>query len=326
MDSNKYNFSVSLDPNSCFDVLDSSNPYKHISIAISILSTLLCTPALYSIIWFEKFDSDHHRTIINRIVSSLCWNGIVWLGLVQSLFTIRFAAGPLPSWVCFGQFVAKKIVVMDFIMLLNASTLFRYIFVLWLKNPAAFNDDFWHIFINMWVVSFSFVYQIPRAIIPSNQLLEYKICTGENPTSILPIPPLIKPYIELSGIFLQVFVYIKISLFKRKRKTKVEPVSQAKLWKNTFISDIEKTSIAGFISNSISFFLIGLGAALAILRTFQDCLDFQTSLKYLMFYFLDLVLPFLSCLCVVVAYYRKKSNMLKTIFEEFKEFLHSLKY
>jgi hypothetical protein len=193
MDSKKLNFSVPLDPNSCFDVLDSSNPYKYISIAISIISTLLCTPALYSIIWFEKFDSDHHRTIINRIVSSLSWNGIVWYSLVQSLFTIRFAAGPLPSWVCFGHFVAKKIVVMDIFMLLSASTLLRYIFVFWLKNPGAFNDEFWHMFINIWVVGFSFVSQLPRAIIPGNQLLEYKICTGENPTSILLIPPLIKP-------------------------------------------------------------------------------------------------------------------------------------
>jgi len=211
-------------------------------------------------------------------------------------------------------------------MLLNASTLLRYIFVFLLKNPGAFNDEFWNIFISIWVVSFSIVYQLPRAIIPSNQLLEYKICSGENPRSILPIPPLIKPFIELSGIFLQFFVYIKISRFKKKRKTEVEPVNNAKIWKNTFISDNEKTSIAGFISNSLSFLLIGFGAALAILRTFKDCLDFQTSQKFLMFYFLDLVLPFLSCLCVIIAYYCKKSNMLKTILEELKESLLSLKY
>ena len=29
----------------------------------------------------------------------------------------------------------------------------RYAYVFWLKNPAGFNDDFWVVFFNMWVVT-----------------------------------------------------------------------------------------------------------------------------------------------------------------------------
>ncbi len=319
MDLNKFNFSPPVDPNNCFELLDSSNSYKHISIVLSALSTLLCIPAFYSIIWFEKFDSDHYRTIINRIVSSMSWNGIVWFILVQNLFTIRFAVGPLPSWICFGQFIAQKVIITNFMMLLNATTFLRYVFVFWLKNPGAFNDEFWHIFINIWVVSFSFVFQLPQAIAPSIGLIDYHVCTGENPTYLLLIPPFNKSYVEIFGIFLQIYVYTKIRIFKKKSQTQIEPLSTAKLWKDNFITNIEKTSISSFISNSISFFLILLGAVIAILRTFKDCLDLQMSSKYLLFYIYDLLLPLICCICLIIAFYQKRVTMFQSICKEFKE-------
>jgi hypothetical protein len=204
-------------------------------------------------------------------------------------------------------------------MLLNATTFLRYVFVFWLKNPGAFNDEFWHIFINIWVVSFSFVFQLPQAIAPSIGLIDYHVCTGENPTYLLLIPPFNKSYVEIFGIFLQIYVYTKIRIFKKKSQTQIEPLSTAKLWKDNFITNIEKTSISSFISNSISFFLILLGAVIAILRTFKDCLDLQMSSKYLLFYIYDLLLPLICCICLIIAFYQKRVTMFQSICKEFKE-------
>jgi hypothetical protein len=38
--------------------------------------------------------------------------------------------------------------------------LIRYVYIFWLKNLASFNDDFWYLLINVWVVAFSFISQV----------------------------------------------------------------------------------------------------------------------------------------------------------------------
>jgi hypothetical protein len=41
----------------------------------------------------------------------------------------------------------------------------RYTFIFWLKNPAAFQDEFWSLFINLWVVGFSWIAQLVFEVI-----------------------------------------------------------------------------------------------------------------------------------------------------------------
>ena len=59
-----------------------SNAYKHdwymaLGVALSICNLFALTPFLYTIIWYERFGSDHPRTLINQLVASTCWNGIM---------------------------------------------------------------------------------------------------------------------------------------------------------------------------------------------------------------------------------------------------------
>ena len=64
------------------DMIFFSNAYTHdfyraLGITTSLLNFLVLTPLLYSIVWYERFGSDHPRTLINQLVASTCWNGIV---------------------------------------------------------------------------------------------------------------------------------------------------------------------------------------------------------------------------------------------------------
>lgn len=41
------------------------------------------------------------------------------------------------------------------LIIYDAIILVRYIFIFWLKNPMAVNDDFWSSFLNVWIVGAS---------------------------------------------------------------------------------------------------------------------------------------------------------------------------
>jgi hypothetical protein len=67
---------------------------------------------------------------------------------VHSYFTfvekLRFAHGPLHPNLCFWSILFKKIVSHFLLLLLTSLTFIRYVFIFWLKNPAAVKEDFWY--------------------------------------------------------------------------------------------------------------------------------------------------------------------------------------
>ena len=42
-------------------------------LTLFVIVSLLSILALYSIIWFEHFGNDSKRTIVNQMVSGVCW-------------------------------------------------------------------------------------------------------------------------------------------------------------------------------------------------------------------------------------------------------------
>ena len=125
-----------MESSSCYLLLDKEDLYKTVFFILSIISGIVLIPFAYSIIWYEKFGSDKKRTLINKLVASLCWNEIAFFSTVQILYVVRFYFGPLPPFLCFWMFVIRKTIIINGIFTLNAMALVRYIFIFWLKNPA----------------------------------------------------------------------------------------------------------------------------------------------------------------------------------------------
>jgi hypothetical protein len=48
----------------------------------------------------------------------------------------------------------RGLVYMQAILFLDVIVIARYIFIIWMKNPLSFQDDFWYLFVNLWVVFF----------------------------------------------------------------------------------------------------------------------------------------------------------------------------
>jgi len=128
-----------------------TNPFQIASLTFAIACIVICTPLLYSIIWYEKFGSDKKRTLINKLVAMNCWNTIGYLIFVQTVEIVRFMRGPLPLIICGIQNVLKFSIALSIIFNADATLLANYGYIFWLKNPAAFHDDFWCLFVSAWI-------------------------------------------------------------------------------------------------------------------------------------------------------------------------------
>lgn len=126
----------------------------------------------------------------------------------------RFFWGPFSPEICTWFFVARKSINTIIFLLVDAITFLRYLFIFWLKNPAAFHDEFWTIFITLWSFSFSYILHLVRVFVPGNHLLELAVCSGEDPESFIHLPPVFAGYIEILSIILHLLVYARIVIYK----------------------------------------------------------------------------------------------------------------
>jgi hypothetical protein len=178
MDDNK-NFNNSL------PALTESSPLQIFSLAIAISCTLICTPLFYCIIWFEKFGSDKKRTLINKLLTMNCWNAMGYLIFVQTIEIFRFICGPLPLIICNVKNVLKFATMNSFILNTDAAIFANYAYIFWLKNPAAFHDEFWCQFISAWIHCASLLIMVALHMIDEFQIQTCFICSGKIATEKL---------------------------------------------------------------------------------------------------------------------------------------------
>jgi len=126
-----------------FSGLTEMTNFKMFSIAFALLGCCIILPTLTGIIWFEKFGSDNKRTLINRLVSSVCWTFIQYVAIVLVVDIIRHLLGPLPNALCFAQVILRSSASSDLLLFYDAIISIRFVYIFVLKNPAAFHDEFW---------------------------------------------------------------------------------------------------------------------------------------------------------------------------------------
>ena len=158
------------------------NPLLLLFLLISILATLLCPFFLYCIIWYERYGSDKRRTLLNRFTSLYCWATIQFFIIVQSTETARVIFGPLPPFICHLQHIGRFACADMFFLYKNCSIFTKYLFIIWLKNPAAFNEEFWAMFAWMWIQGYSFLAETSVFMLKTSQPVTFFICLGTERT------------------------------------------------------------------------------------------------------------------------------------------------
>jgi hypothetical protein len=195
-------------------------PLKTFSVIFTILSGLLIVPGMYGIIWYESFGTELKRILVNMLVSSFCWCGIVWYLFVMLLEVVRYQFGPLPETVCFVQLAVKLTIHLQAVMICDAITVVRYVILFALKNNSRFKDEFWNIFLNIWITGFCVLSQFSFMYLPGTQPLVFYVCTGQNPGNMCEHPAkknyVITTIIVVSAV-LQLIAGIKMIHFKIRK-------------------------------------------------------------------------------------------------------------
>ena len=74
-------------------------PMKILSIAFSVISSVIGAVLAMGMIWFERFGSSKKRTVINQLVSASCWTYIFHTCfVVQLLEAVRWCHISVLDW------------------------------------------------------------------------------------------------------------------------------------------------------------------------------------------------------------------------------------
>jgi hypothetical protein len=277
---------------------------------------------VYGIIWFERHGSDQKRTLLNKLVSSFCWSCVEWFFIIQFFDMIRYVYGPLPAGLCLLENHLRFAIFTQQMLFTDGIILTRYIFIFCLKNPAAFNDDFWYLVINVWIVAFSFLSQIVSAMMPGRSTLYFYICSGKSPLRDEDIPPkvgLTQQLVTIVSILLHIYILVKIHLYSKK-----VTVSQS------FRISFTKMSI---FNNSLSdlttcFVTVVLGLVVVIFTWQANQIpvkNFNCYPNYLFEYFLRMVGPNIFWITLVSLYYFRNDKLRHSITSELRNWFQDLK-
>ena len=292
---------------------------KFLAVTFSALGGAILMPLIYGIIWYEKYGSDQKRTLINKLVSSLCWSCIQWFLIIQMLDMFRYVYGPLPPTLCQTELHFRFVVFTQQILFLDGIIIVRYVYIFWLKNVAAFNDDFWYMIINIWIVGFSIISQAITFCMPGRNTLYYYICTGKDPLDdehIAPKTGFTQQIVTVLSIFLHIFVLIKILLYKRKVEPK--PVSLG-MFRNTFsIKSIFNNSLSD-LTTCISITILCSVVVIFTLKANEIPIkDFNCYPNYLFEYFFRMIWPIVFGYFLVCLFYYRNPNLRVTLMNELK--------
>ena len=109
-------------------------PVKYIILTLTSIGYLLDLPLLVGIIYYER--NQHYRTLINRMVTSMYWYGILWIVVMFVPTAIIFLTGPVSPFLCHLGLILHNILTIQCILHLDVIIIARYIFIFHLKNPT----------------------------------------------------------------------------------------------------------------------------------------------------------------------------------------------
>ena len=176
-----------------------------------------------------------------------------------SLLFFRYIFGPTPLFLCNFNLFLKRTLTAQFMMFMDAIMISRFMFIFVLRNPSAFQDDFWSLFGNIWILSFCCIGQIVSELMLGCENLNTNICSGKYiyiSSDCLKVTrnDRFNGSIALFTLIVHVFVNIKIQIFKWKRPADQHQISQrTKLsWRNfresKFFSNVIMTTINSILA------------------------------------------------------------------------------
>ena len=234
--------------------------------------------------------------------------------------------GPVANVVCNFSFFLQYLLTTQYLYFQNLSIITRYIFIFWLKNPAAFNDEFWSFFFNMWVVLFSLFPQIMYEIMHGIDSYHLCVCGKQMPPNIFSGMPLQDKslwnhFLARLTLIIHAIVLLRIQLYKVKDSGEIKPHPRSKqawigMWQNQFLSDLTTQSLT-----FICLIIIGM---IQWRVSFVKITDLNNYPVFLYEYFFRLIrIPF-SFLIIILLMFLRNKTLRKTVKMEIKNWAANL--
>ena len=309
-------------------VVDFDNIYaKDITLFIPILASLFnilfVTPIYCSIIWYERFGTDHRRSLLNQLVASTCWNGALYNLISIPLEVILSLFGPFGDTFCSVQMVVKNAGVFHVANMIISITLTKYLSIFVLKNPLAVKSEFWCFFINLVSTFGPLLSEIVFTILPGKPPMNFYVCKGTYSTSLDLLKPK-KDYplfaaIALSFLF-YIFVLVRVKVFK---KNIIEPSSVPVTPLNQVVVDCHAMANLETIGQSVFTFL-PLSIAYSIINRIplEQLASFP---NYFLVHFLHHGISLLWNIVAIIIFLSKSKAMWIAIFREFSDLIKKLR-
>ena len=167
-----------------FENIYAFNWSMKLGIITSFINFLFFTPMFFAIAWYERYGTNQNRTLLNQLVSSICWVSIVQSCTILPLDIIVNLFGPLKLEYCTVYQVYRNSLSLNLLILITFITMVKYVYIFILNNPAGIHSEIWCLFINMFSTGFSFLAQAVFMFLPGRQPKVIYWCAGFNPSSI----------------------------------------------------------------------------------------------------------------------------------------------
>ena len=302
--------------------------YKTLFMTITFISIPINTALLSGIIWYERYGIEAKRTIVNKLFSSGCWTAIQFICLIIIPDLVRYSSGPWPDTICWLQLIVKNSIGSQFVLILTATIVMRYICIFLLNNPTGFQDDFWSLFLNIWIVAFSFITQFVFVYMPGRQTNQYYICLGKSPPeNLYNLPPKTNfplLIILLLGSVVHVLISIKIFLFKNYVRQQDLATIHKFILNKIYIASLEKHSMTDFTTNTCG--IISFLETLFLLKKIGTLKPHELNVypNNLILNWLQLGNFAIAIFATLVFYYGRKHSLRSSVVKKLKDLFQNI--
>jgi hypothetical protein len=305
-----------------FDGVYEMRTSKVIGIIISMINILIISPAMYYIIWYEKYEINGVRSLINQFASSGCWVTFVFNILILTTEVMMAFRTTNHESFCFVHLMIKNTLAIQYSSLASSMSIMKYLYIFVLKNPSGQYDDFWCIYINMnkalLITMSQFIYQF----LPGRNPYSYYLCCGKNPSGLGKTKINYTLYISiLSLLFIYLYVLLKKKFYISKE---VIPTISTQIGGQnkslpSSLGNIVKTMMATYATLATSVMAVLPLVFVSLILNFTPPENLAIFPYYDLVQFHSHVCPFIITSFLTLSYYTSNKKLRTAAFKKLKE-------
>jgi hypothetical protein len=305
-----------------FDGVYEMRTSKVIGIIISMINIIIISPAMYYIIWYEKYEINGIRSLINQFASSGCWVTFVFNILIQTTEVMMSFGTANNKYFCFIHLMIKNTLAVQYSSLASSMSIMKYLYIFVLKNPSGQYDDFWCFYINMNKALLITISQFIYQFLPGRNPYHYYLCCGEDPTHLGKTKINYTLYISiLSLLFIYLYVLLKKQFYISKEAfpTLSNTIGNQNQPLPSSIGNIVKTMLATYATLATSVMAVLPLVFVSLILNSTPPNKLSTFPYYDLVQFHSHVCPFIITSFLTLSYYTSNKKLRTAALRKLKE-------